>query len=209
MIVPSIPQFNHSTSKSNQGTPRASNYARTPSCEPPSTAIIPEVNTSLLSLIEGYPNPSESESDDTFITHHPKHHHRRSFSAQEAPTYAVPSHTENSVLAPISTSTFHTISTTTRIPLAPPVDITPPAAAVPTDALSPTMSREEALAQIRERRGRARSLAQGTVTPRKPIGGVEGGMAGSMTEKRDFSAPAVRSGGVRGRLGMGIWGGRV
>ena len=88
--------------------------------------------------------------------------------------------------------TFHTISTTTRIPLANPPDLTPttlPVASNP--ALSPTMSREEALAQIRERRGRARSLAQGTLTPRKQM--VEGGV------RRDISAPAIRSGNVRGR----------
>ncbi|KAB5585589.1 hypothetical protein GE09DRAFT_1166375 [Coniochaeta sp. 2T2.1] len=52
-------------------------------------------------------------------------------------------------------------------------------------AFTPTMSREEALAQIRERRGRAKS---GAVTPRKQM--VEG------LERRDVSAPTGRVGGV-------------
>lgn len=52
-------------------------------------------------------------------------------------------------------------------------------------ALTPTMTREQALAQIRERRGRAKS---GAVTPRKQM--VEG------VERRDVSAPAGRVGGV-------------
>jgi hypothetical protein len=60
-------------------------------------------------------------------------------------------------------------------------------------ALTPTMTREQALAQIRERRGRARSAAGGAVTPRKPM--VDG------PERRDVSAPVARSaptkGGVR------------
>jgi hypothetical protein len=137
-------------------------YARTPSCEPPAQALVPDVNTSLLSLLDAPHSPSSpTRSDDENTT---------------------------------TVETFHTISTTTRIPLANPPDLTPPTV-LPTDlsnpALSPTMSREEALAQIRERRGRARSLAQGTLTPRKQM--VEGGV------RRDISAPAIRSGNVRGR----------
>lgn len=53
-------------------------------------------------------------------------------------------------------------------------------------ALTPTMTREQALAQIRERRGRARSAAQGAATPRKPM------VTGS-GERRDVSAPAGRA----------------
>lgn len=107
----------------------------------------------------------------------------------EAPsqTPAPPSHTHREQPGP----TFHTVSTTTRVPLAMPSDYesTPnltanttaltglPASLDP--ALSPTMTREEALAMIRERRGRARSLHQAQVsslmTPKKG---------------RDVSAPA-------------------
>ena len=77
----------------------------------------------------------------------------------------------------------HTIKTiTTTVPL-----IGTPVAA---DSLpfSPdsTMTREEALEQIRFRRGRARSIAAGQGTPRKPMV--------VMGERRDVSAPAGRLG---------------
>jgi hypothetical protein len=57
-------------------------------------------------------------------------------------------------------------------------------------AMTPTMTREQALAQIRERRGRARSVAQGTATPRKQM--TEG--AGP---RRDISAPTANRSRVR------------
>lgn len=53
----------------------------------------------------------------------------------------------------------------------------------------PTVSREEALAQIRERRGRARSLVHATITPKRQIWGI----------RRDISAPASHGGYTRGR----------
>ncbi|RFU31933.1 hypothetical protein B7463_g4397, partial [Scytalidium lignicola] len=131
-------------------------YARTPSCEPPSRALTMDPNTSLLSLLDAPHNLPQDEIEEE----------------EEQPTVI---------------ETFHTISTTTRIPLADPqeprplgsttVDLTNP-------ALSPTMTKEEALAQIRERRGRARSLAHGTLTPKKQM--VEGGI------RRDVSAPDIR-----------------
>ena len=148
--------------------------ARTPSCDPPATAVVHEVNTSLLSLLDAPHSPAhikteEYEGNDTIVHNSPSP-------------------------PPITNEIFHTISHTTRIPLHAP-DNTPPAV-LPNanDALSPTMSREEALAQIRERRGRARSLANGTLTPKKQIVG----------ERRDISAPAsagagLKSGALRGR----------
>jgi hypothetical protein len=60
-------------------------------------------------------------------------------------------------------------------------------------ALTPTMTREQALAQIRERRGRARSVAQALATPRKQM------MEGVGVERRDVSAPAGRV-GTAGRV---------
>jgi hypothetical protein len=81
----------------------------------------------------------------------------------------------------------HTIKTTTiTIPLA-----TTPAPAPAPAPLStplgayPTMTREEALEQIRARRGRARSIASHQGTPRRVL--VPG------VERRDISAPAGRS----------------
>lgn len=49
------------------------------------------------------------------------------------------------------------------------------------------ISREEALEQIRLRRGRARSIAAGHGTPRRPMTQMEG-----FTPRREISAPAVR-----------------
>jgi hypothetical protein len=151
-------------------------YARTPSCEPPSMAVISEANTSLLSLLDGPHSPSIPSSPTV-------------------PSQPEPAPEDEETEAEVTViQTFHTISTTTRIPLADAPDLKPKLT-LPADfsnpALSPTMSREEALAQIRERRGRARSLAQGTMTPRKQM--VEG------TNRRDISAPAIKSGNVRGR----------
>jgi hypothetical protein len=142
-------------------------YARTPSCEPPSQAVAPDANTSLLSLLA------------------PQSPH----TTPEPPTHtAAPSPPP-----PSSQQIFHTISTTTTIPLASPADDTAPRAGI-----SPTMSREQALAQIRERRGRARSLANGTMTPKKPVVPTE------RESRRDISAPAsaaagLKTGPVRGR----------
>ena len=162
-------------------------FARTPSCEPPAPAVIQDTRTSLLSLLDAPHSPShtdEEEAEDeealeeTVIESHP--------TPTPTPTHERTFNDDSCRPIPI----FTTISTTTRVPLASAPDLTPPNT-IPS-ALSPTMSREEALAQIRERRGRARSLAQGTMTPRKQM--VEG------KDRRDISAPAIRSGGVRGRL---------
>ncbi|KAJ0107324.1 hypothetical protein J7T55_015790 [Diaporthe amygdali] len=57
-------------------------------------------------------------------------------------------------------------------------------------ALTPTMTREEALAKIRERRGRAKSGNAGTATPYK------GMIKGARGDRRNVSAPAGRKGRV-------------
>lgn len=73
-------------------------------------------------------------------------------------------------------------TTTTTIPLA----STPVPLSIPsTSALYPTMTREEALEQIRARRGRARSIASHQGTPRRVL------LPGM--ERRDISAPAKSS----------------
>ncbi|KAI9829969.1 MAG: hypothetical protein M1819_005941 [Sarea resinae] len=93
------------------------------------------------------------------------------------PTNTLP--TISSSLPP-NTPKTHTTTTTIKIPLAADNDDD---SALTT--ASTTMTREEALEQIRQRRGRARSMAAGTYTPRKQM--VEG--AGV---RRDISAPAMR-----------------
>ncbi|ESZ96106.1 hypothetical protein SBOR_3495 [Sclerotinia borealis F-4128] len=167
--------------------------AVTPSYDPPAVALMSGPNTSLLSIfdevdspkttrslrspinlpeakVDDETNPEDLNGSSSITIHHPhshQHHHE---------------------------PTFHTVSTTTRVPLADPSEdqahaTTPktPTASTPpnnnnTPALGRTVSREEALAMIQERRGRARSLANGTMTPRKQM--VEGG------NRRDISAPA-------------------
>jgi hypothetical protein len=63
----------------------------------------------------------------------------------------------------------------------------PPGSPFPSNAFKPdgTLDREAALKQIRERRGRARSVQIGQATPRKQM--MEG------TARRDISAPALRA----------------
>jgi hypothetical protein len=176
--TPLEPQAKKSVPLFQDPTPREpQSYARTPSCEPPAEALQTSINTSLLSLFDAPLSPTRTEESES-----------------ENNTTVIQTSSEDQTENICVIQTFHTISTTTRIPLANPPDLTPPTIlpASLDPALSPTMSREEALAMIRERRGRARSLAQGTLTPRKQM--VEG--TGS---RRDISAPAIRSGGVRGR----------
>lgn len=160
-------------------------FARTPSCEPPAAAVFTDANASLLSLLD---NPTSPRTESR-----PQSSTGSSSEGGDESTVIVTRQEEEDHTKTTVIEKFHTVSTTTRIPLAIP-DLTPttllPAAVDP--ALSPTMSREEALAMIRERRGRARSLAQGTMTPRKQM--VEGAV-----NRRDISAPAIRSGNVRGR----------
>ncbi|KAI4090061.1 MAG: hypothetical protein LQ344_004991 [Seirophora lacunosa] len=87
------------------------------------------------------------------------------------PTQRAPPHTSHHPT--IRSVTFPASNTvTTTVPLAP-IPVSP----------DRTISRDEALAQIRQRRGRARSAVGGT-TPRRPVSrkGAE--------EKRDLSAPA-------------------
>ncbi|KAE9370122.1 hypothetical protein N431DRAFT_484428 [Stipitochalara longipes BDJ] len=170
--------------------PEVRSHARTPSCDPPAYAIPSDTNTSLLSLLDAPQSPSPASSPIEFAHPEPE------IESENNTTIIQTTSEDTTTTITGVIQTFHTVSTTTRIPLAQPSDITPPTLPLPASldpALSPTMSREEALAMIRERRGRARSLAQGTLTPRKQM--VEGGV------RRDISAPAVRSGGVRGRPG--------
>lgn len=206
---------------------RPSFHARTPSCEPPSAALLPE-GASLLSLLDAPPSPADSEA--TIIRrqspqrmseapesvpsyrHHgrnesldPSHvaspmfsHSRQHSTDRVLLNKKFPSHLNNAINPTVESSspapappthiheehsepTFHTISTTTRVPLALPSDSdstpierpssTPVVSSSLDPALSPTMSREEALAMIRERRGRARSMHQTQVsklmTPKK------------------------------------------
>lgn len=91
--------------------------------------------------------------------------------------------------------TVRTVTTTTTVPMhftpaaKPPAPITTDNIPTPTygvDATTPTFDRAAALAAIQYRRGRAKSIAEGHVTPRKQM--LEG-----VKERRDISAPALGS----------------
>lgn len=173
--------------------PNPPRYSRTPSVEPPSFALMAQERTSLLSLLNA-PRQSEAnfefnvpsttgdvscaiDEDDTSIA-----------DTNESPDSHIPTETPPDHHAPA----FYTMTTTTSIPVqdenakplvlahgrAPSFDVNNP-------ALTPTMTREQALAQIRERRGRARSAMLGAMTPRKQMLVNVG--------DRNVSAPAGRA----------------
>ncbi|WXC66277.1 hypothetical protein SNK03_012056 [Fusarium graminearum] len=162
-------------------------YARTPSVEPPAFAMLAAERTSLASLLSAPHNGAHS-----------------------APIPQIPTMPDVSedVLAspetrPHTTNAFYTVTTTTTVPMkddnarnsasfnerlrTPSQNSTGTTFDLSNPALTPTMTREEALAKIRERRGRARSMAQGTATPARRM--VSG------TERRDMSAPTGKVAG--------------
>ncbi|KAM0197009.1 hypothetical protein ACHAPI_005558 [Fusarium lateritium] len=156
-------------------------YARTPSVEPPAFAMLAQERASLASLLDAPHNGCHT-----------------------APIPSIPTMPDVSedVLAspetrPHTTNAFYTVTTTTTVPIlddkarnsasfnerlrTPSQNSTGTTFDLSNPALTPTMTREQALAKIRERRGRARSMAQGTLTPSRRM--VEG------VERRDMSAP--------------------
>ncbi|KAH6891252.1 hypothetical protein B0T10DRAFT_306564 [Thelonectria olida] len=172
-------------------------YARTPSVEPPSFALLAQERASLASLLDAphtdderdlTPLPSIPTMPD--VPPAPRVEPAPAQPEVETGAEAVPEDDR-----PHTSAAFYTVTTTTSVPLhdgavrpsssfserlrtpsrdKATFDLTNP-------ALTPTMTREQALAKIRERRGRARSMAQGTMTPRRKM--VEG------AERRNMSAP--------------------
>ncbi|KAI1427932.1 hypothetical protein F5Y12DRAFT_98195 [Xylaria sp. FL1777] len=172
-------------------------YARTPSVEPPSFAIMVQERTSLLSLLNA---PRESEVNLPFNIPSTA----GDVSSEDGISVVdvndspdSPTQTEaQSDPRPHTSAAFYTVTTTTSIPIhddnvkphsAPLVMAQgrTPSFDVNNPALTPTMTREQALAQIRERRGRARSAMQGAMTPRRQ-------MVTGVTD-RNVSAPAGRA----------------
>ncbi|KAF7543042.1 hypothetical protein G7Z17_g11068 [Cylindrodendrum hubeiense] len=161
--------------------PRA--YARTPSVEPPSFALLAQERTSLASLLNA-PHGEIHTAPLPSIPTMPDVVHDTDTPAEAGPD-----------TRPHTSASFYTVTTTTSVPLSdgaarPDSSFaerlrTPSQGNASFDlsnpALTPTMTREQALAKIRERRGRARSIAQGTMTPRRRM--VEG------IDRRDMSAP--------------------
>ncbi|KAH6656574.1 hypothetical protein BKA67DRAFT_654903 [Truncatella angustata] len=189
--------------------PEQPRYARTPSAEPPTFAMMRQERTSLMSLLNA-PREDESEKPVLNIPTTPGSDpaEGESEESEESDT-EVPASTEREEAEQAnrphtSAACYAVTTTTTSVPLRKDEDVDPreyatagrrtqnrnPSFDPNNPALTPTMTREQALAQIRERRGRARSAAQGAATPRKQM------VTGS-GERRDVSAPAGRA--ARGR----------
>ncbi|KAI0485559.1 hypothetical protein F4859DRAFT_528517 [Xylaria cf. heliscus] len=178
-------------------------YSRTPSVDPPTFALMAKERTSLLSLLNA---PRESDTHLTFEI--PSTHDNDASCAVDDENSAgepddspdSPTHAETSSdPRPHTSAAFYAVTTTTTTipiqdentkphsePLTSFKNGRTPSFDVNNPALTPTMTREEALAQIRERRGRARSAMQGAMTPRRQM--VTGVLA-----DRNVSAPAGRA----------------
>ncbi|KAI0973014.1 hypothetical protein F4678DRAFT_427615 [Xylaria arbuscula] len=174
--------------------PEHPRYARTPSVEPPSFALMAQERTSLLSLLNA---PHQSEANLAYDIPSTAAADVSSCDLGEDTTVAEADDSPEAEAAfdsrPHTSAAFYTVTTTTSIPIQDENIKAPLLAAqnrtpsfdVNNPALTPTMTREQALAQIRERRGRARSAMQGAMTPRRQM------VAG--VADRNVSAPAGRA----------------
>jgi hypothetical protein len=183
-------------------------HTRTPSVEPPDFALTVRGRTSLMSLLNA---PREGSAGPVMNIPTTPANGSLAQPADEEPEVIeaeadaqapeCPGQDEAQEVRRSQTSAaFYTVTTTTTVPLREKRNVDPreymangrrsnqrtPSFDVNNPALTPTMTREQALAQIRERRGRARSAAQGAMTPRKQM--VSGG-----GERRDVSAPTARA----------------
>ncbi|KAK5997224.1 hypothetical protein PT974_02578 [Cladobotryum mycophilum] len=177
-------------------------YARTPSVEPPTFALLAQERTSLLSLIDAPRGDAHTDalsvtySIPTMPDNEPAEPKRGRYKMEEDHEYYRQPKKEHEPRPETSTS-LYTVTTTTSVPVRESASSTssffsqklrtPSSASnasfdLTDPAMTPSMTREQALAKIRERRGRARSAAAQTTTTtsdRKSKG----------TEKRDVSAP--------------------
>ncbi|KAG6212766.1 hypothetical protein E4U50_001782 [Claviceps purpurea] len=221
--APAIQEQEIPTTTETERSPR--NYARTPSVEPPTFALIgrPERNSLDFLLLEN-PNddaqsrPVSPPSIPTAASDEPARTSASSSSAAAAvqPRKRTMSPRESLVSRAHSTSTS-SFTVTTTVPLR--EDTARSSSAfnerlrTPSHgstasfdssdpAMTPTMTREQALAKIRERRGRARSAAQAATTSsgRKAVGGGAAAATTTTTTgprgralKRDMSAPMAKT----------------
>ncbi|OHW90272.1 hypothetical protein CSPAE12_11143 [Colletotrichum incanum] len=171
-------------------------FSRTPSLEPPDFAVLAQERMSLASLLNAPHGGADGEVHTAPLPSIPTMPDTDERPASRSSRS--PSPTLNDTVRPHTAAAFYTKTTTTTVPIRDDKPQPQPkfergrtpsggdchmSFDINNPAMTPTMTREEALARIRERRGRARSIAQGTATPRKKM--VEG--AG---ERRDVSAPA-------------------
>ncbi|OLN87163.1 hypothetical protein CCHL11_03635 [Colletotrichum chlorophyti] len=170
-------------------------FSRTPSLDPPAFAVLAQERMSLASLLNAPHGGADGEVRSAPLPSIPTMPDTPA--RPESPDSRSPSPTPDDTVRPHTSAAFYTRTTTTSVPVRDdkprPISKyergrTPSGEShmsfdVNNPAMTPTMTREEALARIRERRGRARSIAQGTATPRKKM--IEG-----VGERRDVSAPA-------------------
>lgn len=191
-------------------TPNPTMYARTPSADPPTFALLAQERTSLLSLLNA-PHNTQRESDAHDLPviptmQAPEERLRHSAPEEESTNSRGNLRAANPARPATAASYYSVTTTTTTVPITdkkrkpssqayhrglprPPSRADEVSFDANNPAMTPTMSREQALAQIRERRGRARSAAQGAATPRKQM--IEG------VERRDLSAPTGRAAKAR------------
>ncbi|KAL0941278.1 uncharacterized protein CTRU02_204041 [Colletotrichum truncatum] len=170
-------------------------FSRTPSLDPPAFAVLAQERMSLASLLNAPHGGGDGEVHTAPLPSIPTMPDTPA--RPESRASRSPSPTAGDTVRPHTAAAFYTKTTTTTVPVRDdkprPISKyergrTPSGESqmsfdVNNPAMTPTMTREEALARIRERRGRAKSIAQGTATPRRKM--IEG--AG---ERRDVSAPA-------------------
>ncbi|KAM4059137.1 PAP2 superfamily protein [Hirsutella rhossiliensis] len=172
-------------------------YARTPSVDPPAFALLAQPRTSLESLLHAphggdaqYPTgplptirsvPTLSTADAA----PPAAPFRRDNEGDEALGEApgVPSRASPEP-RPHTSATMYTVTTTT-VPVRDDNQLQSSGSSFGEKLRTPSNG-SNALAKIRERRGRVRSAAQAAATPRK---------VSRVAERRDMSAPTARTGG--------------
>ncbi|UNI19928.1 hypothetical protein JDV02_006070 [Purpureocillium takamizusanense] len=178
-------------------------YARTPSVDPPTFALLSHDRTSLQSLLNAPHSGGDVSHSDSLpsIRNVPVVEEEEDEPAATAPLDHHISQRESPEPRPHTSATIYTV-TTTQVPvrddnasstssfserLRTPSGVSNASFDHTNPALTPTMTREEALAKIRERRGRVRSAAQAAATgPRKASKG---------TDRRDVSAPTGKTAG--------------
>lgn len=189
-------------------------YARTPSAEPPAYALLAQERTSLLSLLDAPHNqahngpvpsiPMVSDTVDDRVCNDQQVEDNRHSEPRPQPVEP----RESPEPRPHTSATLYTMTTTTTVPvrdensqressssfgekLRTPSSGSNASFDLNNPALTPTMTREQALAKIRERRGRAKSAAQGAATPHKKM--IQG------KDRRDLSAPTSKARGSSNR----------
>ncbi|KAK7208851.1 hypothetical protein V2G26_016029 [Clonostachys chloroleuca] len=186
-------------------------YARTPSVEPPSFALLTQERerASLMSLLNAphsdahHAVPSIPTVTDLADIEEARNSSNQDETRVNVERDNVVEPLESPEPRPHTSATLYTVTTTTTVPvrdetaqressssfnekLRTPSSGSHASFDSTNPALTPTMTREQALAKIRERRGRARSAAQGAATPHKKM--LQG------KDRRDMSAPTGRVG---------------